>query len=143
MRTRTTLLAVATMALLAAGCGGDSTGPNGLLFAGRYGLVSVDGATLPLTLYEDQTLKLTVTEGALTLNTNNRFVEEVRSDVEANGFPAPPELLTCNGTFQRSGNSFTMTSTASENCDASTATGTLSGKTLTVNDQGQVLVFRR
>ena len=141
MRTRTTLLAAATVALLASGCGGDSTGP--LIYAGRYGLVSVDGGTLPLTLYEDQTLKLTVTDGALTLNTNNSFVEEVRIDVEANGFPAPPELLTCNGTFQRAGNSFTLTSTASDNCDASTATGTLSGKTLTVNDQGQVLVFRR
>lgn len=143
MRTRATFLAVATVALLATGCGGDSTGPKDLAFAGRYGLVSVDGATLPLILFEDQTLKLTVTDGALTLNTNNRFVQEVRIDVEANGFPAPPELLSCNGTFQRSGNSFTLTSTASENCDVSTATGTLNGKTLTVNDQDQVLVFRR
>lgn len=142
MRTRATILA-ATVALLATGCGGDSTGPKGLAFAGRYGLVSVDGGTLPLIIFEDQTLKLTVTDGALTLNTNNSFVEEVQIDVEANGFPAPPERLSCNGTFQRNGNNFTLTSTASENCDASTATGTLSGTTLTVNDQDQVLVFRR
>jgi hypothetical protein len=140
---RMTFLAVAAMALITSGCGSDSTGPMDLLRLGRYRLVSVDGETLPLTLYDDPTLKLTVTSGALTLNSNNSFTEEVHIDVVANGFPAAPELLTCNGTFERSGNSFTMTSTASDECDASTATGTLSGNTLTVDDEGQVLVFRR
>jgi len=139
----TTLLAVATMALIATGCGGDSTGPKDPGFLGRYGLVSVDGETLPLTLYDDPTLKLTVTSGALTLGSNNSFTEEVHIDVVADGLPSAPELLSCSGTFQRSGNSFTMTVPASDNCDASTATGTLAGNTMTVDDGGQVLVFRR
>lgn len=137
------ILAVATMALIATGCGDDSTGPKGLAYLGRYGLVSVDSETLPLTLFDDPALKLTVTAGALTLDANNSFTEEVHIDVVTNGIPATPELLTCKGTFERSGNSFTMTSTASDNCEASTATATLSGRTLTVDDQGQLLVFRR
>ena len=141
MRIGTTLVALAVTASIA-GCG-DSTSPKANDFVGRYNLIWVDGKTVPLTLYEDQTLKLTVLSGALTLKTGNTFVEEVRIDVEANGFPAPPELLTCNGTFQRRGNTFTMTSKASDQCDANTATGVLAGNTLTVTDQDQVLVFRR
>ena len=142
MRASSTLIAVATAALLATGCG-DSTGPKANDFAGRYGLFSLDGSTLPLTLYEDQTIKLTLQSGALTLKSDNTFVEEIHIDVAANGFPSPAELLTCNGTFVRSGNTFTMASTASDQCDAYTATGVLSGKTLTVDDQEQVLVFKR
>jgi len=143
MQSTKVLLAIATMAFIATSCGGDSTGPKDLLYTGRYGLVSVDGETLPLVLYDTPTLKLTVTDGALTLNSNSSFTEEVRLDVVANGFPAAPELLTCRGSFQRSGNSFTLTTIASDNCDVSTATGTLAGNTMTVDDQGQVLVFRR
>ena len=142
MRASSTLIAAATAALLATGCG-DSTSPKANEFAGRYSLFSFDGSTLPLTLYEDQTIKLTLQSGALTLNTDKTFVEEIHIDVAANGFPSPAELLTCNGTFVRSGNSFTMTSTASNQCEAGTVTGVLSGKTLTVDDQGQVLVFKR
>lgn len=143
MRIRSALLLLSAAASLAgAGCG-DSTGPKALNFTGRYPLVSVDGATLPLVLYDDPTLKLTLTEGALTLNANATFTEDVRIDVVANGFPSAPELLSCGGSYERNGNSFTLTGTATENCDASTATGTLSGRTLTVDDQGQILVFQR
>ena len=142
MRITARLVAILTTAVIAGACG-DSTSPKGNDFAGRYALFSLDGSTLPLTLYEDPTIRLTLQSGALTLNTDKTFIEEVHVDVAANGFPTPPELLTCNGTFVRSGNTFTMTSTASDQCDAYTATGVLSGKTLTVDDQGQVLVFKR
>jgi hypothetical protein len=142
MRINGTLAAIAALAVIATGCG-DSTGPKTPEFVGRYGLVTLDGATLPLVLYDDQTIKLTLTGAAITLDAKNTFTEEVRIAVETNGFPAPSQQLTCNGTFERSGNNFTMTSTESDECDASTATGVLDGNTLTVDDQGQVLVFRR
>lgn len=138
-----TFLAAAAMALIAAGCS-DSTGPNALAFLGRYRLVSLDGATLPLTLVDVPALKVTLTEGALTLNANSTFAQEVTLDVVANGFPAAPERLSCGGTYRRSGNTFTMTGNETEECSGMTATGVLDGNTLTVSDdQGETLVFRR
>ena len=143
MRRRTTLLAAAAMALIATGCS-DSTAPKNLAHVGRYGLVSVDGETLPLTLVDDPTLKLTLTEGALTLNANSTFTEEVTLDVVANGFPAAPERLSCGGRYTRSGNTFTLTGNETANCSGMTATGVLDGNTMTVSDdQGETLVFRR
>jgi hypothetical protein len=143
MRIRSTLLTLATAAVVVTGCGGDSTAPKALSHVGRYALVSVNGATLPLILYEQLTLKLTVTEGALTLKPDNTFTEDIRIDVVANGYPTSPKLLSCDGTYARTGNSFTMTSTATENCDAGTAIGTLDSNTLTVTDENETLVFRR
>lgn len=143
MRRTTTLLAAAAIAFVATGCG-DSTGPTALAHVGRYGLVSVDGETLPLTLVDDPTLTLTLTEGALVLNANFTFTQEVTIAVVANGFPAAPEQLSCGGTYRRSGNTFTMTGDETENCSGMTATGILDGNTLTVSDdQGETLVFRR
>jgi len=144
MRIRTTPLFLSVAGVLAVGgCGGDSTSPKALDYTGRYPLISVDGGTLPLVLHDDQTLKLTLTDGALTLNANASFTEDIRIEVVANGFPSAPKLLSCGGSYERNGNTFTLTGTATANCDASTATGTLVGKTLTVEDQGQILVFRR
>ena len=144
MRIHSTLFALVTAAVVAAGCGGDSTGPKPLSHVGRYALISVDGATLPLVLYDDPTLKLTVTEGALTLDAANTFTQDVKIEVLANGFPAPAELLSCGGTYHRNGNSITFTSTATDTCDAGTATGTLNNNTLTIADEsGSTLVFRR
>jgi hypothetical protein len=143
MRIHATLVALATAAVVVTGCGGDSTSPKPVSHVGRYALISVDGATLPLVLYDQPALKLTVTEGALTLNADNTFIEEVHIDVVANGFPAPPELLSCSGTYHKNGNSFTMTSTATTNCDAGTVTGTLNNNTLTVAGPNETLVFRR
>ena len=143
MRTCSTLLAFAAAALVLAGCGGDSTAPAATSHVGRYALVSVDGGTLPLTVFDTPALKLIVTNGSITLNENNTFAEIVQVDVVANGFPAPPELGTCNGTYQRTGNAVALTSTASQSCTGGTTTGTLDGKTLTVSSNNSTLVFRR
>ena len=143
MRRTTTLLAAAAMALIAAGCS-DSTAPKELAHVGRYGLVSVDGETLPLTLVDDPTLRLTLTEGALTLNANSTFTQEVTVAVVANGFPSPAQRLSCGGSYTRSGNTFTLTGTETLQCSGMTATGVLNGNTFTVSDdQGETLVFRR
>jgi hypothetical protein len=143
MRRTTTLLTAAALALVAAGCGSDSTAPKDLAY-GRYGLVLVDGETLPLTLIDDPTLTLRLTEGALTLNANSTFTQEVTIDVVANGFPSAPERLSCGGSYRRSGNTFTMTGNETAQCSGITATGVLDGNTFTVSDdQGETLVFRR
>ena len=142
MRFMTTVLALAATALLAAGCS-DSNAPD-TSHVGRYRLESLDGQPLPLTLLDDASLTLTLTEGALTLNANSTFTQDVTIDVVANGFPSAPERLSCSGTYRRSGNSFTMTGRETEECSGMTATGVLDGDTFTVSDdQGETLVFRR
>ena len=142
MRITLPVLALATAALVATGCGGDSNAPN-TSHVGSYALESVDGARLPITIYEDSTFKLTLTRGALALNANNSFVETVRVEVIANGQAAQSENISCGGSYRRNGSTVTMTVTATADCDAATVTGTLSGNVLTVSDQGTVLVFRR
>lgn len=143
MRMRSTYLALAAAALVAAGCGSDSTAPSSTRFVGRYGLVSVDGSALPLIVFDTPALRLTVTSGALTLNANNTFAEEIRLDVEANGFPEAPELPVCTGTYQRNGNTFSLNSTPTGECSGGAATATLDGNTLTLSEDGSTLVFRR
>lgn len=141
MRITTTLLVAAT-ALLAAGCH-DSNAPAPS-HVGRYGLVSVNGEPIPLKIIDDPTLTVTLTDGALTLNANSTFTQDVTLAVAANGFPSTPQRLSCGGTYTRSENTFALTGTATEECSAMTATGVLDGNTLTVSDdQGETLVFRR
>lgn len=142
MRRTITLFTAALLALAATGCS-DSNAPF-LGLIGRYELVSVDGETLPLVLIDDLSLKLTVTDGGLTLKANGRFTQDLTLEVVADGQAAPPEHLACAGTFQRSGNTFTMTGDETEECSGTTATAVLDGKTLTVSDEdGETLVFRR
>ena len=142
MRIALPLIILASAALAATGCSNDSNAPN-TSHVGSYGLESVDGARLPVTVYEDSTFKVTLTQGALALNANNSFVESVKLDLMVNGRAGPPENLSCGGSYQRSGSTVTLTVTGTADCDAATVTGTLSGNVLTVSDQGSVLVFRR
>jgi len=142
MRMTTTILALAATILSVAGCS-DSNAPTPAV-AGRYGLVSVNDQPIMLTLVDTPTLKVTVTDGALTLRANSTFTHELTLAVIANGFPGPAQQLSCGGTYSRSGNTLTMTGNETEQCSGITATGVLDGRTLTVSDdQGERLVFRR
>jgi hypothetical protein len=142
MRITTTLLALATTTLVAAGCS-DSNAPTAG-HVGRYALVSVNGQPLPVKLIDDPTLSVTVTAGALTLNANSSFTQEATLALTANGFPGPPEQLSCGGSYTGSGNTYTLTGRETEDCSGMTATGVLDGTTLTISDdQGETLVFRR
>jgi hypothetical protein len=145
MRIHSRLAAFAAATVLLAACGGsDSNAPDNS-HVGVYALVSVDGETLPVTIADEPGLLVTLTEGAMTLNANNTFALTTRFEAVVNGEPIPPGFTNCNGSYRRSGNTITLTSTGTEECDAVTTTGTLSGdgNTLTVNDQGSVAVFKR
>jgi hypothetical protein len=137
------LLVAAAASVVITSCGSDSTGPKTINHLGRYGLVSVDGSTLPLVLFDTPTLKLTVTEGSWTLNADSTFSEEITIGVVANGFPAPPEVGVCSGTYHRNGNSFTMTAEAGETCVGGESTGSGDGRTFAAEFDGSTLVFRR
>lgn len=142
MRITTTLLALATTALFAAGCS-DSNAPK-TDYVGRYALVSVNDQPVPFTVIDDPSLTLVLMEGGLTLKANNGYTMDVSYSVTAEGFPTEPQQVSCDGTYHRSGNTFTLTGIESDECDGTIATGTLDGNTLTVTDDtGEVLVFRR
>lgn len=143
MRIHSTLLALATSALVATGCGGGDANAPDNSHVGRYALESVDGARLPITVVDDPGYALTLSAGAITLNANNSFVQTITLEWVIDDQPEPPETLSCGGTYQRSGTSFTMSSTASADCDAATFTAKLNGNVLTIDNEGSELVFRR
>ena len=143
MRIHSRLLALATAALLVTACGGsDSNAPDNS-HVGQYALQSIDGARLPIIVFEDATTLVTLTEGSATLNANGTFVQSAKFTLVQNGVPAPPGFATCSGTYRKNGNTVTFTSPGSVECAAGTITGTLDGNVLTINDEGSVLVFRR
>ena len=142
MRIRSSLCALSAAALLAVGCGGDSTAPD-LSHVGAYTMTSIDGQPLPLNISDDPTLIVTVQEGTLTLSRNNTFTQGTTVDVVFNGAIQPTQTFFCSGTYRRAGNNFTFATAASADCDAGSATGTLAGTTLTVNDQGTLLEYHR
>lgn len=141
MRISRILLALVA-ATVATACGGDSNAPDSYL--GRYALISVDGAPLPLKLIDQPSLTITVRDGALTLSTRSSYTGSLTVLVVVDGEALPPEPRSCSGSYQRSGNTFTFTSVAGGACSGVAGTGTLDGKTLTVEyEDGQTLVFRR
>ena len=142
MRITTTMLALAATALFATGCH-DSNAPTASDM-GRYGLQSLNGQPLPLKIIDEPALTVTLTQGALTLNANSTFTQDVALAVAAEGYPNASQSVSCSGTYSRSGNDFTLTGTETAECSAMTATGVLDGRTFTVSDdQGETLVFRR
>ena len=136
-------MATAALATLAAtGCS-DSNAPDNS-HVGSYALVSVNGAPLPLTVIDQPSLKISVQDGALALAANKSYTQTLSVLIVTDGVAAPVEHLSCTGSYTKSGNTFTLTSVESADCSGVTATGTLSGNTLTVtDDSGETLVFRR
>lgn len=143
MRISRRLMVFLSAALLAGACGGDANAPNSA-FLGRYALILLDGQPLPLTIIDQPSLVVAIHDDTLTLNANKSFTNAVNLSSIVDGVAAPLQHLSCTGTYTRSGNSFTLTTVASEDCSGDTLTGTLDGNTLTVQeDTGEILVFRR
>jgi hypothetical protein len=136
-------LALAAATALAAGACSDSNAPT-KSFVGSYALISVNGETLPLSIIDQPSLRVTLESGSLLLSANNTFTETVTLGGVVDGVTQPPEQLSCSGTYTRSGDKFTLTAPASESCSGDTLNGTLDGTTLTfTDDTGETLVFRR
>jgi hypothetical protein len=143
MRFPRTLLPLVAATLVATACSGDSNAPDNS-HVGSYALVSVDNEPLPITLYDDGSVMVALTEGTLALNANNSFTQGITLNGSIDGEAGPPEHLSCSGTYTHSGNSFTLTSVESEGCSGATLTGTRDGNTLTfVDDTGERLIFSR
>lgn len=142
MRSYATVLALAATLVAATGCGGDSNAPD-MSHVGRYAMVSIEGDPLPVTIFDMPGYMLELTDGSLTLNANNSSVESITTVETVDGTMGQPESVSCSGTYTRRGNTVTLTTPQTEACAGERVTGTLSGRTLTVDYDGTTVVFSR
>ena len=116
------------------GCGGDATGPEAV--AGNYTLRTVNGQDLPVVIVQVLDEKIEVTAGSWRINSDNTFSTSLTLATTTGG-TTTSETGSNNGTYTLSGSAITFTFP-----DASTSSGSISGNTLTVIDEGLSLVFR-
>ena len=123
------LLTVGGLVALAA-CS-DSSGPDATIH-GTYTLRTVNGQTLPATIFQDASGRFDITGGTLTLNSNGTFTDVVMFRI-VSGTTTITDQASGTGTFAEAGNTVTFTTT-----DGETYTMTRSGGTLTqvVSEEG-------
>lgn len=119
------ILILATTALLLGGllaaCDGDSTGPGSIF--GTYILVTVNGEEVPVEIEG-----IEMTAGWIRLDSDSTYT----ISMTVNGVTPDPG----DGTFTVDGSSIEFTGDIN-------MTGTISGNTLTIVDQGTTCVFRK
>jgi hypothetical protein len=136
MLRRSFLSALAAIALLAA-CGDSGTGPDDTNIAGSYTLQTINGNSLPWRLGGGNDW-FEFTSGSGNINADGTFTltynwrESISGQVDAGSEPLV-------GTYTRNGNAITFT----EASTGDTATGTISGRQISVTSGGFVLVFVR
>ena len=131
---------VALLALVTLGaCGSDSgTGVNSDNLEGTYSLRSINGTPLPYTVQSGLN-SVTLTSDIITIASNGSWTETILYRQTVNG-------VTTNGTeadggmWVRAGNDVSLESNITQGTAYS---GTFSNGTLTFDDVGFVVVFRR
>lgn len=139
-----TLFVLAAVAILPA-CS-DSTGPNRTV-AGNYTLISVNGVLLPVVFSAEQFFTLRITDGTLTVNSNNTFTASATYEQTlVVGGVKTTDTVTCTGTYAMNGNTITFTEANSTDANCGGVyTGTWDGEnTLTVDfDVGVQALFEK
>ncbi len=133
---RAWVVAVVGLAL-AAGCARDTTGPASARLEGLFHLATVNGGALPFLVQQDSTVRVDVTESALTFNHDSTWSQTTLYRVDDGGTTSTPSQMVY-GTWQLVNNAVELTSPAgfSEH-------GAINGPTLTLLDGGLSLVYRR
>ena len=142
MRRYAAVAALAAALIAATGCGSDSNAPD-RSHVGLYDMVSIDGDPLPATIFDTPGYTIQVTQGSLALNANNSFVESMTIIETVDGTQGPFESVSCLGSYTRSGSTITLTTPETDSCIGQRVTGTLSGRTVTVDYDGTTIVFSR
>jgi len=134
---RKLLLAVASLAII--GCGGDSTGPVASV-AGTWNLQTVNGNPLPYTaafVAGPPVYRLELVSDVFVAAANGTYTEAFTTR-ETNGTTVTNTTENDTGTWTQ--NNANVTVTAS---DGTVSTASISGNTITINQQGLVAVYKR
>jgi hypothetical protein len=131
------LLALAAVALM--GCGGDSTGV-GAKVEGTWNLQTVNGSPLPYTaiFIANPLYKFEILSDQFVANANGTYTETFTTR-ETDGTNVTTSTDSGNGTWAQSGSALNITDAS----DGTVSQATISGNTITVNQQGLVLIYRR
>ena len=136
-------LRVAALVALLAGCGGDDAAAPRSAHVGTYHLQTVNGMSLPVTVYDIGTDRLDVVSGRVTLLASGGFDDQLTVRATVQGVPLPQQTISCPGRYQLTGSTITFTPQGAPPCDAGTYTGTLAGNRLTVEFESFSAVFTR
>ena len=120
------------------GCGGvDVTDPGSV--SGTYTLQTVNGDALPAVLFQDETTLLEVTAGSITLNQDRSCSTSMSLRQTQDGVVAT-ETETGVCTYALDSGSITVTDSANP---LTPTTGSLTGSSITVTDDGDVFVYQK
>lgn len=130
------------------GCGGGAgatTSPAGE--AGLYTLRSIDGVSLPTTIINQPSLRMTVLSGQFILS-GGQVTGIVVTRIEATGSSTLTQTTTSVGTYTLSGSALSMRTTSTTNGVSSQVTtggGTLSGSGMITaqSTDGKTYVYQR
>lgn len=134
MRQLIPVLALAT----AVACGGDSKPPTTSSAGVTYKLQTINGSPLPYTVTVFGPDKVEYLDDQVTLTDGGNYAESGHIRTTQNG-QATTDVITDAGLFVRNGEALSFQSAV----DGSTATGTLSGTTLTVLTPGLSSVYTK
>ena len=123
---------------VAASCGGDSTAPGTGSIAGSYALQTVNGAALPFVVLQIGSDKIEVLSETVTLAEGDTFTQQGSLRLTQNGVMSIDGYAEA-GVYTRNGTALNLVFTS----DGTTATGTISGNTITVGISGLSLVYRK
>ena len=138
MRIPMLVLSLAVTALAA--CGGDSstTAPTQASIAGTWNLQTVNGAALPFIAAQTGSNKAEITGDVLTVTNSGSFTEITSERITTNGQVSNQSFADA-GTYVLNGTAVSFRF----NSDGSTGTGTISGNTLTVAEDGFSYVYKK
>ncbi len=124
--------------LTASGDGGDATGPSGISIFGTYTLQTIDGTSLPFVVIQVGNDKIEITAGSVRINSDNPYSVSLTARVTEAG-TVTTETKTITGTFSTTGSDIQFSDQGDGN---GPFTGSISGNTLTIIEDGDSLVFR-
>jgi len=131
---------------LLAACG-DDTGTNGSSIFGTYTLQTIDGVSLPWLNRQVGATVFEITAGSVRLNSDNTYSFSITSTETTAGI-VETEVTTGAGTFVATGaGTFVATVFSIQFSDSGDGfgpfSGSITGKTLTIIDEGVAFVFRK
>lgn len=132
------ILAGLAMLVAVAGCGGDSTGPREVDVSGAWALRTIAGTALPVTVFESAEFRAEFVDGTLTMRNDGTW--DIRVSVrETDAGTVSSATATGGGNWRRVAAGLML----HDDTDGSEYSATISGRTLSLDVGGTVMVFER